>query len=691
MFLEAIAAEPAFGLERRASQNLGRALRRPVAAEAGNQRPSLTFPLTREGHMNMLSAFCRGVLVDYESAAELLRRQAALLRELPNVVPVRLPTGTKLVVVGDLHGQYLDLMHIFRRCGFPSETNWYLFNGDFVDRGDCGVEVTLTIFGWQQVYPSAVFLNRGNHEERSVHSMHGFQQECTAKYDKDVYEQFNEAFAQLPIASVVNEKIIVLHGGVDDDVDMAALATVPRSEYVVNASNSSGGKPGFVHPHMREKMELIKKRDKQMHPVNAALWNDPMKHDGEIHNKMRGTGRLFGPDVTQRFLERSNLGLIIRSHEQVSEGFEWPFESRRHLMTVFSASNYAGRATNKGAVALIAAAGMPPAPAEASTGATVAGTYDFGFGEMRVLNYDAEEVQALRTEQRNLYKLAGLFVAKRAELKAAYSAAGSSLSQAAWVSATQGVLGTGGELLHALLAALHGGVAIPATVNPLAILDRFHIASAKLEGLYHVHRLLYALLYKMEAGGAVSARDFALGCKVMAKHFPADAALCADPKELMACLGAPKGAKDVSLQSFGNAFRVNVRAAPQQMLALELLHHMDRDYLRGLVDATNAAAAAASRGDSLSDGGPAADEEVEFSDRRQSVPYNALWAGLDDKPKAPVAHGRDSSSSSDVNPFAMLVRGGSDEELPGDDALPKGLIKQGSDVNSLAEYFPSDE
>ena len=35
MFLEAIAAEPAFGLERRASQNLGRALRRPVAAEAG--------------------------------------------------------------------------------------------------------------------------------------------------------------------------------------------------------------------------------------------------------------------------------------------------------------------------------------------------------------------------------------------------------------------------------------------------------------------------------------------------------------------------------------------------------------------------------------------------------------------------------------------------------------------------------
>lgn len=72
--------------------------------------------------------------------------------------------------------QFLDLMHIFRRLGFPSETNWYLFNGDFVDRGDCGVEVSLTIFGWHQVYPNAIFLNRGNHEERSVHSMHGFQQ-----------------------------------------------------------------------------------------------------------------------------------------------------------------------------------------------------------------------------------------------------------------------------------------------------------------------------------------------------------------------------------------------------------------------------------------------------------------------------------------------------------------------------------
>ena len=40
-----------------------------------------------------------------------------------------------------------------------------------------------------------------------MHSMHGFQQECTTKYDKDVYELFNEAFAQLPIATVVNDKV----------------------------------------------------------------------------------------------------------------------------------------------------------------------------------------------------------------------------------------------------------------------------------------------------------------------------------------------------------------------------------------------------------------------------------------------------------------------------------------------------
>ena len=90
--------------------------------------------LTEAHVLDLVAAFCRQRLPPREVAAELLDRQQALLSSKGNVVKMTVPDGVKLTVVGDLHGQFQDLMHIFRRHGFPSPTRWYLFNGDFVDR-----------------------------------------------------------------------------------------------------------------------------------------------------------------------------------------------------------------------------------------------------------------------------------------------------------------------------------------------------------------------------------------------------------------------------------------------------------------------------------------------------------------------------------------------------------------------------
>jgi serine/threonine-protein phosphatase 5 len=224
----------------------------------------------------------------------------------------------RFTICGDVHGQFYDLLNIFEINGPPSETNPYLFNGDFVDRGSFGVETVLTLFAYKLLYPNHLFLARGNHEAKSMNRLYGFEGEISAKYDAKLYNIFCELFCLLPLCHVINRKIFVVHGGLfsKDGVTLADIAAIDRD---------------------REPPEEGL--------MAEMMWADPIAVRGR-HPSKRGMGLSFGPDITEKFLNDNDLQVVVRSHEVKDEGYE--FDHGGKLITVFSAPNYCDQMGNKG-------------------------------------------------------------------------------------------------------------------------------------------------------------------------------------------------------------------------------------------------------------------------------------------------------------------------------------------------------
>ena len=145
----------------------------------------------------------------------------------PNVsslVDVTLPEKAVINVCGDIHGQLYDLVKLFKLRGRPSPQNFYLFNGDIVDKGAKSLECILLLFLYKLLHPDCIFLNRGNHESSTVNLKHGFHREITKKYgnsgDNFMFEFFGEIFRWMPFAHLINDKILVVHGGISGDPNL---------------------------------------------------------------------------------------------------------------------------------------------------------------------------------------------------------------------------------------------------------------------------------------------------------------------------------------------------------------------------------------------------------------------------------------------------------------------------------------
>lgn len=277
--------------------------------------------MTSEFITDMIERFKAGKKIHKKYVYQIVLAVKKILSDEPTMVEIEINEDVNLTVCGDTHGQFFDLMELFRLNGFPTEKHHYLFNGDFVDRGSWSTEIALVLYAYKWLRPASFFINRGNHETDDMNRVYGFEGECKAKYNERTFRLFSESFSCLPLATLVGKKYLVLHGGLfsDDNITLDDIRNFNRH------NQRQPGQTGLM-------MEM--------------LWTDPQTSLGRGPSK-RGVGIQFGPDVTRRFCERNGLDAIIRSHEVRMEGYEEEHDGR--CITVFSAPKYCDSTENKGA------------------------------------------------------------------------------------------------------------------------------------------------------------------------------------------------------------------------------------------------------------------------------------------------------------------------------------------------------
>ena len=234
---------------------------------------------------------------------------------------------SSIIIVGDLHGHFLDLLRVIQKNGSP-ENQRYLFLGDLVDRGEFSLETITLIFAMKVLFPQNIYIIRGNHEFLDVFEGFGFGQEIATTYfeenPKSLITAFARVFSMLPIACLIDNKYFCVHGGIGSNISSILQINLIKRPISTVESNEA---------------------------VAELLWSDPSETIPFFMPSNRGTGFFYGPKAIEAFLKTNKIQHIIRAHQCVQTGIL--INSDKTVITVFSASNYCGTTNNSGGILII--------------------------------------------------------------------------------------------------------------------------------------------------------------------------------------------------------------------------------------------------------------------------------------------------------------------------------------------------
>jgi len=226
---------------------------------------------------------------------------------------------TPVTVVGDVHGQFYDVLELFKIGGRPPTHN-YLFLGDYVDRGYYSLETVSILLCLKVRFPHRITMTRGNHECRQITQVYGFYDECLRVYgNTEVWKHFTSTFDCLPLGAMVDGKIFCPHGGLSPSLE--SIDEILELDRFVEIPHDG--------------------------PICDLMWSDPDERPGWSISP-RGAGYTFGQNISEQFNRDNGLQFIIRAHQLIMDGYQWQHDDG--VLTLFSAPNYCYRCGNMAAI-----------------------------------------------------------------------------------------------------------------------------------------------------------------------------------------------------------------------------------------------------------------------------------------------------------------------------------------------------